>query len=61
LAGEAFAVPVEAVAFLGIGDGLVADELLEDIEVHGSAVFALGEEFGEEFLELGDVVRDEVG
>jgi hypothetical protein len=40
---------------------LVADELLEDVEIHGATVFAFGEEFRKELLELGDVLRDEVG
>jgi hypothetical protein len=61
LAGLALAMPVDAVFFLGIGHGLIADELLQDVEVHRVPLFAFGEEFREEFLKFGDILGDEVG
>ena len=61
LAGAAFAVPVEAVFLLGIGDGLIAHELLEHVQIHGHAVLALGDEFGEERPEPSEVLGGKVG
>ena len=54
-------MPVEAVFLLGIGDGLVAHELLQHVQIHSHAVLALGNEFREEGLELGKILGDKVG
>jgi hypothetical protein len=53
LAGLALAEPVEAVLLLGVGHRLVADELLEDIEVDAGAAGAFGDQLREELLEAG--------
>ena len=52
---------LRAVFLLGIGDSSVAHELLEHVQIHGHAVRPLGDEFGEERPEPGDVLGDEVG
>ena len=54
-------MPVEAVFLLGIGDGLVAHELLEHVEIHRHAVRSLGDEFREERPKRGEVRSGEVG
>ena len=52
---------VEAVFLLRIGDGPVAHELLEHVQIHGHAVRPLGDELREKRPEPGKVFRGEVG
>ena len=56
LAGAALAVPVEAVLLLALVHR-AAEQLLQHLEVH----LAFGEGFGEQRLELLDVLRNEIG
>ncbi len=60
LARGALAVPVEAVALVGVADRALADQRLQHVDVDRRAVRAFGHEFGEQRLQARDVVGGEI-
>ena len=61
MASAPFAMPIEAVFFLYLGNRALAHKLLKHVEIYRHTVITLGNEFREVGLESGEVVSDKVG